>query len=78
MKTKRKVTAPKAIELRIRIIPQCPEPLDDGKWPFYCSFPRWGSPDVQIIAKTPERAKEILEDFLRNELDGHGNLEDWQ
>ena len=55
-----------------------PEPLDDGNMQFYCSFPRWGSPDVQIVAKTAKRAKEILEDFLRNELDGHGNLEDWQ
>lgn len=30
-----------------------------------------------ITAKTAKRAKEILEDFLRNELDGYGgNLED--
>ena len=44
---------------------------------FYCSFPRCGSPDMLITAKTAKRAKEILEDFLRNELDGYGgNLED--
>ena len=42
---------------------------------FYCSFPRWGSPDMLITAKTVKRAKEVLEDFLRNELDGH-DLED--
>ena len=76
MKTKRKATAPKAVELRIRILRMHPEPLDDGSMQFYCAFPRTGSPDVQIIAKTPERAKEVLEDFLRNELDGHENLED--
>ena len=74
----KKVKIPKAVELRIRIAPMHPEPLDDGNMQFYCSFPRWGSPDVQIVAKTAKRAKEILEDFLRNELDGHGNLEDWQ
>ena len=28
-----------------------------------------------ITAKTAKRAKEVLEDFLRNELDGHRNLE---
>ena len=74
----KKVKIPKAVELRIRIAPMHPEPLDDGNMQFYCSFPRWGSPDVQIVAKTAKRAKEILEDFLRNELDGHENLEDWE
>ena len=44
---------------------------------FYCLFPRWGSPDTLITAKTAKQAKEILEVFLRNELDGYGgNLED--
>lgn len=43
---------------------------------FYCLFPRWGFSDMLITAKTAKRAKEILEDFLRNELDGYGNLED--
>ena len=73
----KKVKIPKAVELRIRILRMHPEPLDDGDMQFYCAFPRAGSPDVQIVAKTAKRAKEILEDFLRNELDGYGgNLED--
>ena len=77
MKTKRKATARKTAELRIRIIPQCPEPLDDGNMQFYCLFPRRGFSDMLSTAKTAKRAKEILEDFLRNELDGYGgNLED--
>lgn len=29
-----------------------------------------------ITAKTAKRAKEVLEDFLHNELDGHEDLED--
>ena len=78
MKTKRKATARKTAELRIRIIPQCPEPLDDGNMQFYCAFPRTGSPDVQIRAKTAKRAKEVLEDFLYNALDGNEDLEDWE
>ena len=77
MRTKRKATATKAVELRIRILRMHPEPLDDGNMQFYCVFPRTGSPDVQIVAKTPNRAKEILEDFLYNALDGSENLEDW-
>ena len=72
----KKVKIPKAVELRIRIDPMHPEPLDDGNMQFYCAFPRTGSPDVQIVAKTPNRAKEILEDFLYNALDGSENLED--
>ena len=62
--------------LRIQIAPLHPEPLDDGNWQFYCSFPRQGSPDVQIVAKTAEQAKELLEGYLYNELDGRDNLED--
>ena len=76
-KTKRKATAPKAVELRIRILRMHPEPLDDGNMQFYCAFPRTGSPDVQIRAKTAKRAREVLEDFLYNALDGNEDLEDW-
>lgn len=67
---------PKTVELRIRIAPLHPEPLDDGNWQFYCSFPKQGSPDMQIVAKTAKQAKEMLEDLLYNKLDGHENLED--
>ena len=54
-----------------------PEPIDNEYWQFYCSFPKQGSPDMQIVAKTAERAKDILETFLYNELDGYEDLEDW-
>ena len=60
----KKVKIPKAVELRIRVLQMHPEPLDNGNMQFYCAFPRTGSPDVQIVAKTPNRAKEVLEDFL--------------
>ena len=33
---------------------------------------------MQIVAETAKRAKEILEELLHSELDGHGDLEDWQ
>lgn len=76
MKTKRKASAPKVTELRIRILRLRPEPLDDGNMLFCRSFPRWESPAMLITAKTAKRAKEVLEDFLHNELDGHEDLED--
>ena len=78
MNKKQKIVTPKDIELKIRISPLHPEPLTDGTWQFYCSLPKQGSPDIQIVAKTAKRAKEILEDFIYNELDGHENLEDLQ
>lgn len=77
MEKKQKKIAPKTVELRIRIAPLYPEPLDDGNWQFYCSFPRQGSPDMQIVAKTAKQAKELLEDHLYNELNGYEDLEDW-
>ena len=73
----KKAKTPKPTELRIKIIPLDPEPLSDGNFLFYCAFPKTGSPDVQIMAKTAERAKDVLEHFLRDELDGHDVLEDW-
>ena len=76
MKKKQKKVIPKAVELRIRIAPMNPEPIDNEYWQFYCSFPRRGSPDTQIVAKTAKQAKEMLEDLLYNKLDGHDNLED--
>ena len=45
-----------------------PEPIDDKYWQFYCSFPKQGSPDMQIVAKTAQQAKEMLEDLLYNKL----------
>ena len=76
MEKRQKKTIPAATELRIRIAPVFPKPLDDGNWQFYCSFPKQGSPDMQIVAKTAERAKELLEGYLYDELDGRDNLED--
>ena len=78
MEKKQEKTVPKAVDLRIRIIPAFPKPLDDGNWQFYCSLPAMGVPEVKIVAETPERAKETLEHFLYYALDGHGNLEDWR
>lgn len=77
MEKKQKKKVPKTVELRIQIAPLHPEPLDDGNWQFYCSLPRYGSPDMLIVAETAKRAKEALEDFLYNALDGNDNLEDW-
>lgn len=78
MEKKRKKAIPKAVELRIRIVPMNPEPIDNEYWQFYCSFPRQGSPDTQIVAKTAKQAKEMLEDLLYNKLNEHDNLEDWR
>ena len=57
MEKKRKKAIPKAVELRIRIVPMNPEPIDNEYWQFYCSFPRRWSPDTQIVAKTAKQAK---------------------
>ena len=76
MEKKQKRVIPKAVELRIRIAPLHPEPIDDEYWQFYCSFPKQGSPDTQIVAKTAEQAKKLLEDYLYSELDGRDSLED--
>lgn len=76
MEKKQKKMVPKTVELKIQITLLHQEPLDDGNCQFYCSFPKKGSPDIQIIAKTAKRAGEILADFLYNELDRHENLED--
>lgn len=78
MEKKQKKKISKTVELRIRIAPLHPKPLDDGNWQFYCSFTKQGSPDMQIVAKTADRAKEILEEVIYNELDGRENLEDLQ
>ena len=76
MTKKQKKTVPTAVDLRIRIAPMFPKPLDDGNWQFYCAFPKQGSPDMLIVAKTAKRAKELLEDCLYGMLDGRDNLED--
>lgn len=55
-----------------------PEPIDNEYWQFYCSLPAMGIPEVKIAAETSKRAKEVLEHFLYNALDGHDNLEDWR
>ena len=78
MEKKQEKTIPKAVDLRIRIAPALPKPLDDGNWRFYCSLPATGIPEVKIVAETSKRAKEVLEHFLYSALDGHDNLEDWR
>ena len=78
MEKKQKKTIPTTVDLRIRIVPAFPKPLDDGNWQFHCLLPEMGVPEVQIVAQTPERAKKILEHSLYYALDGHDNLEDWR
>lgn len=78
MEKKQKKTILAAIDLRIRIVPVFPEPLDGGNRQFYCSLPAMGIPEVKIVAESSKRAKEVLEHFLYNALDGHDNLEDWR
>lgn len=78
MEKKQKETIPTTVDLKIRIAPVFPKPLDDRNWQFYCSLPAMGIPEVKIVAETSKRAKEVLEHFLYSALDGHDNLEDWR
>ena len=55
------------IELRIRLLHET-KPDKDGFWKFVPVLPREGTCDMRIVAKTPKRAKGLLEGWLRNEL----------
>lgn len=59
---------PRTVELRIRIVAMAPEPLADGKWRFSCLLPTMGNPDTELVASSPKVAREILENFIYNEL----------
>ena len=63
----RKVKIPKVAELRIRLLHER-KPDKNGFWRFTPVLPREGTCDMRIVAKTPEKAKGLLEGWLRNEL----------
>ena len=58
---------PKVVELRIRLLHES-MPDKNGFWRFSPVLPNEGTCDMRIVAKTPEKAKGLLEGWLRNEL----------
>ena len=58
---------PKVMELRIRLLHEA-KPDKNGFWQFAPVLPNEGTCDMRIVAKTPKRAKGLLEGWLRNEL----------
>ena len=58
---------PKIMELRIRLLHEA-KPDKNGFWRFAPVLPIEGTCGMRIVAKTPERAKGLLEGWLRNEL----------
>ena len=58
---------PKIVELRIRLLHEA-KPDKNGFWRFLPVLPIEGTCDMRIVAKTPEKAKGLLEGWLRNEL----------
>ena len=58
---------PKIVELRIRLLHEA-KPDKNGFWRFAPVLPNEGTCDMRIVAKTPEKAKGLLEGWLRNEL----------
>ena len=67
-RTKKEVPKqPKIVELRIRLLHDA-QPDKNGFWRFSPVLPIEGTCDMRIVAKTPEKAKGLLEGWLRNEL----------
>ena len=58
---------PKIVELRIQLLHEA-KPDKNGFWRFSPVLPIEGTCNMRIVAKTPERAKGLLEGWLRNEL----------
>ena len=58
---------PKVVELRIRLLREA-KPDKNGFWRFSPVLPIEGTCGMRIVAKTPEKAKGLLEGWLRNEL----------
>ena len=58
---------PKIVELRIRLFHEA-KPDKNGFWRFAPILPNEGPCDMRIVTKTPEKAKGLLEGWLRNEL----------
>ena len=66
-KMKKPLKHPQVVELWIRLLHE-KKPDKDGFWRFAPVLPREGACDMRIVAKTPEKAKGLLEGWLRNEL----------
>ena len=64
---KKEVNPPRVVELRIRLLHEA-KPDKNGFWRFAPILPNEGTCDMRIVAKTPEKAKGLLEGWLRNEL----------
>lgn len=58
---------PKVSELRIRLLHEKKKDAD-GNWLFAPVFPRQGTADIRIHAKTGDTARKLLEDYIYNEL----------
>ena len=58
---------PKVVELKIQLLHEA-KPDKNGFWKFKPVLPIEGTCDMRIVAKTPEKAKGLLEGWLRNEL----------
>ena len=67
--TNRKTTQkpPRVVELRIRLLHE-KRPDGDGRWAFVPVFPRHGTSDFRILARKPETAQQLLEEYIYNEL----------
>lgn len=57
--------SPKTVELRIRLLHEM-KPDKDGFWRFVPVLPNEGTCDMRIVAKTPRKAKDLLEQWLSN------------
>ena len=66
-KPKKEVNPPRVVELRIRLLHET-KPDKNGFWRFAPVLPNEGTCGMRIVAKTPEKAKGLLEGWLRNEL----------
>lgn len=66
-KPKKEVKHPKVEKLTILLLHEA-KPDKNGFWRFAPVLPIEGTCDMRIIAKTPKRAKGLLEGWLRNEL----------
>lgn len=66
---------PKTVELRLRLVPDSPKPMPDGRWRFRVAVGANGMPDFSILARTSKSAKQALADYAYNELDGGNEIE---
>ena len=58
---------PKVVARRIQLLHEA-KTDKNGFWRFAPVLPIEGTCDMRIVAKTPEKAKGLLEGWLRNEL----------